>query len=84
MIKLNNEINAACGDYEAPSGGMVFLFSLITCGLYGYYWMYKMGEKCDRIKKNDGKSGILYLFLNICLLGIVSYALMQDTLNEIA
>ncbi len=82
MIKLNDEINQIVGDTQATSGGLVFLFTLITCGIYGWYWMYKMGEKCDKIKGVSGSSGVLYLILGICGLGIVDYCLMQDTINK--
>ena len=62
---------------------MVFLFSILTCGIYGIYWMYKMGERLDRV---TGKSntGIMYIILSLVGLGIVSYSLMQDTLNKYA
>lgn len=82
MIKLNDEINQLSGETQATSGGMVFLLSLITCGIYGLYWMYKMGERCDRIKGTNGSSGILYLILSLFGFGIVSYCLMQDTINK--
>ena len=55
---------------------------LITCGIYGLYWLYKMGERCDRIKGMNGNSGILYLILGIVGFSIISYCLMQDTLNK--
>ena len=82
MIKLNDEVNQIYGDTQATGGGLVFLFTLITCGIYGWYWMYKMGEKCDQIKGVNGSSGILYLILGIFGFGIVSYCLMQDTINK--
>ena len=50
--------------------------------------MYKQGEKLDMAKTDRGiassSSGILYLILSIFGLGIVSYALMQDSLNKLA
>lgn len=83
MIKLNDEINQLSGEVTATTGGMVFLFTLITCGIYGLYWQYKMGERCDRIKQNrNGYSSILYLILAILSLSIISYCLMQDTINK--
>ena len=86
FIKLNDEINALNGDVNDTSGGMAFLFSLISCGIYGIYWMYKMGDKLDNIAVNHGMAqssrGIVYLVLSIFGLGIVSYALMQDTVNK--
>lgn len=83
MIKINDEVNQLSGEPNATSGGMVFLFSLITCGIYGLYWMYKMGERCERIKRMPaGYTGILYLVLGLVGFGIISYALIQDTLNK--
>lgn len=84
MIVLNDEVNLVSGEPQATSGGMVFLFSVITCGIYGWYWLYKMGERCDRIKGTAGSSNVIYLILGIFGLGIVSYCLIQDTLNKTA
>lgn len=82
MIKINDEINLLAGEPNATSGGMVFLFSIITCGIYSFYWLYKMGERSDRIKRINGNSGLLYLLLAIFGLSIISYCLIQDTINK--
>ncbi len=82
MIKMNDEVNMLAGEPGATTGGMVFLFSLITCGIYGWYWLYKMGERCDRIKNTPGSSNVLFLILGIVGLSIVSYCLIQDTINK--
>ena len=63
--------------------------SLVTCGIYMFYWMYKQGEKLDSAKsarglESSGNSGIIYLVLTLFGLGIVSYALMQNDLNKLA
>ena len=87
FIKLNDEINYLAGDNMATTGGMAFLFSILSCGIYMFYWMFKMGEKLDTIYMNKGcppqSRGVLYLILSIFGLGIVSYALMQDSVNKI-
>lgn len=83
MIKMNDEINSLTGDTAAASGGMVFLLSLVTCGIYSFYWLYKMGEKCDRLKGMNSNSNILYVLLALFGLSIVSYCLMQDTINKV-
>lgn len=88
MIVLNDEINTLTNDNTALSGGMVFLLSLVTCGIYSFVWMYQMGEKLDRyyVSKGEpsGSRGILYIILSILGFGIISYALMQDSLNKSA
>ena len=82
MIKLNDEVNYLSGETQATSGVVVFLLGIVTCGIYLFYWLYKMGERCDRIKGMNSSSGILYLILGLFGLSIVSYCLMQDTINK--
>jgi uncharacterized membrane protein len=65
-------------DYQT-TGGKAFLFTIITCGIYGWYWNYKMGVKMDSIK--GGNNTILFLILAIFGLGIVNYCIMQNELN---
>lgn len=83
MIKINDEVNELAGEADATTGGMVFLFSLLTCGIYSFYWLYKMGERCDKIKNANGYSSVIYLVLGILGLTIVSYCLIQDTINKV-
>lgn len=86
FVKLNDEVNILCGDTSAPSGGTVFLLSLITCGIYEIYWSYKMGEKLDNYMAQRGElssnRSIIYLLLSIFGFGIITFALMQDTVNK--
>ena len=88
QIKMTDEINIINGTPNDTSGIMVFVYSLITCSIYTYFWMYKMGEKLDNISMSRGmptqSRGILYLILTFFGLGIVSYALMQDSVNKLA
>jgi hypothetical protein len=42
-----------------------------------------MGEKCDYIAQTHTSNNVLYLVLGIFGLGIVSIALMQDTINRV-
>ena len=84
MIKINDELNAVSCEQNPTSGVVVWLLSWVTCNIYGLIWMYKMGGKCDNLKGDQGNSGILYLLLSFFGLGIVSLALMQDTLNKLA
>jgi len=50
--------------------------------------LLQMGEKLDHAAENKGmptqSRGILYLVLGLLGFGIVSYALMQDSLNKFA
>lgn len=85
FIKLNDEINYLSGNTNDTSGGVAFLLSVITCNIYGLYWMYKMGEKLDTVYVGKGlptqSRGILYLILSLFGFSIISYALMQDSIN---
>ena len=81
--RLNDEINELAQDEMAPGGGLVIILTVLTCGIYGLYWYYRMGEKCDYIAQTHTSNNILYLVLGIFGLGIVSIALMQDTVNRV-
>lgn len=88
FIKLTDEINYVSDNTGDTSGGIAFLLTLITCGIYAWFWYYKMGEKLDQASLSKGyptqSKGVLYLVLGILGFGIVSYALMQDSLNKLA
>ena len=83
MYKMNEEVNTLASEPAATSGGLVLLFHILTGGIYGIYWCYRMGERCDRIKGSvDGSSAILYLILTLLGFGIVTFCLIQDTINK--
>ena len=83
MYMINNEVNELAQDPMAPGGGIVILLSIVTCGIYSWYWYYKMGEKCDYITQSNSSSKVIFLVLGIFGLGIVSVALMQDSVNRV-
>ena len=88
MICINDDVNRVSNNVQDPPGVTVFILTLVTCGIYGYYWAYKMGEKLDNVYASRGAApqsrSILYLVLSLVGLSIVSYALMQDSLNKLA
>ena len=81
FVCLTNDANQESGQTDATSGGVALLLTID-----GWFWAYKMGEKIDAIKTKNGQSAgnssILFLLLQLCGLGIVSYAIMQDTINK--
>lgn len=83
QYKLNNEVNDLAEDSMALGGGMVVFLSIITFGIFSLYWFYKMGQKCDYIRQQNSYSSILYLVLGLFGLGIISYALIQDSINKV-
>ena len=88
FINLTDDANKVANTPADTSGGTAFLLTLVTCGIYGWLWYYKMGEKLDQASVNRGlpsqSRGLVYLVLGFFGLGIVSYALMQDTINKLA
>ena len=82
MYKINEEMNQLSNDPTATGGGMVILLTIVTCGIYGVYWAYRMGEKNDLIKGVNGSSAILMLILSLVGLQLINFALLQDTINR--
>ena len=88
LVQMVDELNAAANDPNATSGITVFLLSLITCGIYQLYWFYKAGQQVNQAKTARGMAvdsniSILYLVLGIFGLSIVTYALLQNELNQL-
>ncbi len=86
FVCLANDVNTVSGVRDT-SGGAVLLLTIITCGIYGLYWAYRCGEKIDTAKRNRGMAasngGILYLLLYI-FGGLITYALIQHEINQLA
>ena len=82
---LNDETNALSGRI-GTSGGTVFLFSLITCGIYSLFWMYQMGNAVEMLHEQHGEprgsAPVVYLLLSLFGFSIVAYALLQYELNK--
>ena len=83
---LANDINWVSGHNDDTSGGMVLLLTILTCNIYGLYWMYRAGCKIDEARQarnySSQNNGIVYLILSLFGFSIVSYALMQNELNN--
>ena len=88
LISLNDDANNLSQEPNPTSGGMVVLLTIVTCGIYGFYWAYKQGEKLDRAGMMRGlpsdNKGVIYLILSFVGLGIVAYAMMQDSINKLS
>jgi hypothetical protein len=64
------------------------VLTVVTCGIYIYFWDWKMAEKIHRMQQmagvpNPTNNNILYLVLNLFGLGIVNSMIEQGHLNEI-
>ena len=83
QVVLNDEINELTDDTTAPSGIVVFLLSLVTCGIYGIYWAYVMGRKVAYLSRTSD-SGIVNLIIALFGFQIINLALFQDAVNRYA
>ena len=84
---MTDDARVVSGD-ERLSGGKCLLFTIITCGLYRYYWCYLMAKTLVQAKSKCGLSAddnsILYIILCLVGLNIVNYCLIQNDLNAIS
>lgn len=60
----NNQQSFGGHKVEQRNIGVCILLSIITCGLYKYYWIYKMNEDLNAVsgRKNDTSGGMVVLF----------------------
>ncbi len=87
FIGLTDDVGRLSGDSEF-TGTKYFLLTLVTCGIFGYVWAYKLGKNVQAMAVKNGRvaedHSILYLILQICGLGIVTYCLAQSEVNNYA
>lgn len=108
MYKITGETHELLGRKTTASGGMVILFSIITCGIYDIYWMYKIAGSLKEATAARSLRVSEYLapicvaltvvtlavssytvglddltWMVLCGIGLVPYALIQDSLNDI-
>ena len=88
IYQISEELRAASGDESVPSGIMAVILPLVTCNIYGLYWAYKCGKVLPVAKSKYGLPGedksVLFLVLDLLGLSIVTIALFQNEMNEIA
>ena len=84
---IATDINAISDDPNAMSPVLVIILSFVTCGLYFLYWVYKAGSLLDQKMIETGRTAesrpVLYVVLAL-FFPIVTYVLMQDTINQLA
>ena len=85
---IASDINAISDDPNAMSPVLVIVLSFVTCGLFFLYWVYKSGSLLDHQKMIEtGRTAesrpVLYVVLAL-FFPIVTYVLMQDTINQLA
>lgn len=67
---------------------LTIIFLMITLGLYGLYWIYKIAKDVNTICEGDGKKtrGLLLVFLlslvTLGIYGYVWYFMLGDRLQE--
>ena len=64
------------------------LLTFITCGIYGLYYEYKMGNGISAIRHEEGlvvnpNLGMLSVLLALLTFGVVSMAIQQNEINEL-
>ena len=67
--------------------GKYILFTILTCGIYSYYFIYKLAEDVNIICAGDGKNtgGLLkFILLSIVTCGIYSFFWYYNLGNRLA
>lgn len=71
---------------EKRSIGLAIVFTMITCGIYGIYWLYKMTEEAHclvgRRTTASGGMVILYTFLTCGIYSFYWMYKMGETMTE--
>lgn len=84
MYSLIKKMKTLCGEGDDMIGEYLLL---ILVPYYNIYWVYNRGKKIAEAAARYGiqvtDNSVLYLILNICGFQIVSYAMLQNEMNNI-
>ena len=73
---------------EDINPALELILSIVTCGLYTYYWYYKYGkivylEMTAKVGMDNSEDSTVLLVILGLLVNFVAGAIMQDKLNAI-
>ena len=80
MYTLNESARTVNPNEWQMEGVLAVVLTIVTCGIFGYYWNYKMGKAFMAIGAPD--NSVLYLVLSLFGLSIVNWCIMQDSINR--
>lgn len=87
FVVLAGDIRTLRGKPE-PRGGFDYIIGLLTCGIYLYVCYYRYSKYIVEIQQNMGRRvndlSVIVVILAIFGLGLVSLALLQNELNNLA
>ena len=67
------------------SVGLCIVLSILTCGIYGLYWLYCLNEDVCEVTERPGTSGGVVILLSLITCGIYTlywYYKMGDKLDR--
>ena len=44
---------------------LCIILSIVTCGIYGWYWLYTMTEDTNRLSRDPGATSVSYTHLTL-------------------
>ena len=72
----------------APEPGLVVVLSIVTCGIYLLYYLWKAGKMVSSLTRSNGHhpsdDSIVLMVLSILQLSLVSYCILQSHINGFA
>ena len=57
-------------EYREKNVALCIVFTIITCGIYGLYWLVTLNDEMMDVTREEGTSGLLVLVLTIVTCGI--------------
>lgn len=86
FIVLTDEVGSLSGD-PSFTGVKHFLLTLVTCGIWSFIWAYQVGQHMAVAQRHRGlmatDNSVLYVILNLFGLSIVTYAMVQNDVNNL-
>jgi hypothetical protein len=80
-VDYNRDTNSYVVNTYRPkfrSIAMCIILSIVTCGIYGIYWIYVLNEDVNGIQGKKDPSGLMVILLSIVTCGIYEFIWMYN------
>lgn len=71
---------------EQRNIAVCIILSLVTCGIYGIYWIYKLNDEINEVSGRNGTSGGMVILFSLITCGIYAiywYYQMGAAIDEL-
>lgn len=83
LAPINEPVSAVKDNIKERNIVLCIIFTILTFGLYGFYWLVKINDDILRLAREDGQKGVVVFLLIIITFGLYGFYWMYKMGNYV-